>query len=322
METHKTRTFAGIPKEYGTHDGSKVVLIPVPYDGTSTWIKGANKGPEAFLEAAENMELYDIETDSQVFKQGIHLLDAPAIEDSAHAMVNAVHSTVKSQLIRKKFVTLIGGEHSISIGSIRAFNEVYPDLTIVQLDAHADLRKEYDGSPYNHACALFEANENNNLVQIGIRSMAKVEKNVADWDNVFLASEINSNAHWMEDALDLMGERVYLTLDLDVFDPSILPSTGTPEPGGLLWYETLEFLKKLFNEKEVVGFDIVELCPNPLDKSSDFLAAKLYYKMLSYKFELGQENEEEEVEKDQGKHRELQKNLASDTKDYDEYDEY
>lgn len=320
MEANNERTFAGIPKEYGAYDNAHVVLIPVPFDGTSTWIKGADKGPEAFLKAAENMELYDIETDSQVYKKGINLHKPLAAEGNAEAMVNMVHDAVKAQLIRNKFVTLIGGEHSISIGSIRAFNEVFPNLTIVQLDAHADLRKEYDGSAYNHACALYEANETNNLVQIGIRSMAHVEKSVANWDNVFLASVINSSTTWMEDAIDLMSDQVYLTLDLDVFDPSILSSTGTPEPGGLLWYETLEFLRKLFTEKEVVGFDIVELCPNPVDKSSDFLAAKLYYKLLSYKYETNLEFSEEEI--DESRHRETFTNLALDTSDYEEYDDH
>lgn len=311
MEHHSGRTFAGIPEKYGMYENSKVVLIPVPYDGTSTWIKGADKGPEALLKAAENMELYDIETESQVFKNGIHLTSPVTATNSPEAMVHAVHDAVKSHLIKKKFVTLVGGEHSIAIGAIRAFNEVYPNLTIVQLDAHADLRKEYKGSKYNHACALSEANESNNLIQIGIRSMAHIEGSVINWDNVFLASDINSNDSWMEDAIDLMGDQVYLTLDLDVLDPSVLPSTGTPEPGGLLWYETLEFLRKLFTDKDVVGFDIVELCPNPVDKSSDFLAAKLYYKMLSYKFSRDDEQyEEEEIET---KHKETFRDIALDT---------
>lgn len=319
MERDSARTFASIPREYGMYENSKAIMIPVPYDGTSTWIKGADKGPEALLKASENMELYDIETDSQVFKKGIFLTNPVTGTLSPEAMVHAVHDAVKTHLVKKKFVTLIGGEHSISIGAIRAFNEVFPNLTIVQLDAHADLRKEYNGSKYNHACALYEANERNNLIQIGIRSIAQIERSVINWDNVFLASEINANDSWMDDALDLMGEQVYLTLDLDVLDPSILPSTGTPEPGGLFWYETLEFLKKLFDEKDVVGFDIVELCPNPVDKSSDFLAAKLFYKMLSYKFGEGLEQEEEE--EIESKPREVFRNTAMDTSEFDEYDD-
>ncbi|WP_452601688.1 agmatinase [Pontimicrobium sp. MEBiC06410] len=289
----KTNTnYAGIPNNYAGLETSKIVLIPVPYDGTSTWGKGADKGPEAFLHASENMELYDIETDSEVYKQGIYLADAVTENSAPEAMVNAVHVAVKANIKRNKFVTMFGGEHSVSIGAIRAFDEYFNNLTVLQLDAHADLRKEYDGSKYNHACALYEANENTNLVQVGIRSMDIEEKRVMNEENVFFAHDMVNDDYWMDSALDLMTDNVYITVDLDALDPSIMPSTGTPEPGGLFWYETLEFLKKVFEEKNVVGFDIVELCPNEIDKSSDFLAAKLYYKMLSYKF-VEQEAEDE-----------------------------
>ena len=279
------RTYAGIPEENSKIDTSKIVLIPVPYDGTSTWQKGADKGPEAFLQASENMELYDIETDSEVYKKGVYLAEPISENSSPEAMVDAVHDITKSYIKKNKFVTLFGGEHSISIGTIRAFNECFDNLTVVQIDAHADLRKEYDGSNYNHACAVYEASQNTNLIQVGIRSMDVIETTIMDKNKVFFAHDLAIDDYWMENAIDLMTNNVFLTIDLDAFDPSILPSTGTPEPGGLLWYETLEFLKKIFKEKNVVGFDIVELCPNENEKSSDFLAAKLYYKMLSYKFE-------------------------------------
>ncbi|NVN18664.1 agmatinase [Muricauda sp. HICW] len=296
MKTEKT--YAGIPKEYGSAEKAKVVLLPVPYDGTSTWGKGSDKGPEAFLEASENMETYDIETDSEVYKQGIYLADAITELDSPEEMVEAVHTTVKDYIKRNKLVTMIGGEHSISIGAIRAFSECFEDLTVLQLDAHTDLRKEYLGSKYNHACAMYEAKETTNLVQVGIRSMDYTETLVMDRDNVFFAHEMISDDFWMDSALDLMTDDVYITFDLDALDPSIMPSTGTPEPGGLFWYETLDFLKRVFKEKNVVGFDIVELCPNKNDKSSDFLAAKLYYKMLSYKFSNNNEFMDENFEDD------------------------
>ena len=197
---------------------------------------------------------------------------------------------------KNKFVTLFGGEHSISIGSIRAFNECFQNLTILQIDAHSDLRKEYQGNPYSHACAMYEANQTSNLVQVGIRSMDISERNEIDKDNVFFAQDMAINEYWMDDVIELLTDAVYITFDLDALDPSIMPSTGTPEPGGLFYYETLEFLKKVFTNKNVVGFDVVELCPNQIDKSSDFLAAKLYYKMLSYKFLLEKEVEQlEEV---------------------------
>lgn len=310
MKTMKT--FAGIPQEYARQDQSKIVLIPVPFDQTTTWQKGADYGPTAFLSAAENMELYDIETDSEVYKNGIFLTES-IDEDTSEAMVNAVHHSVKSFINKKKFVTLFGGEHSISIGSIRAFNECYNNLTVLQIDAHADLRKEYDGSPYNHACAMYEASQHTNLIQVGIRSMDSSEKSIMNKDKVYFAHDMASDDYWMDDVVEQLTNNVYITFDLDGLDPSIMPSTGTPEPGGLLYYETLEFLKKVFESKNVVGFDIVELCPNHMDKSSDFLAAKLYYKMLSYKFSNNEIEEEDFYTEEIGhkfnhkfKHRELE----------------
>ncbi|MBC8397415.1 MAG: agmatinase [Flavobacteriales bacterium] len=279
------RTYAGIPENYAKLETANVVLIPVPYDGTSTWQKGADKGPNTFLNASENMELYDIETDSEVYKQGIYLAEPITVNATPEALVDAVHQETKSYIKKNKFVTVFGGEHSISIGTIRAFNEMFPSLTVLHIDAHADLRKSYDGSSCNHACAVYEASQNTNLIQVGIRSMDIKEKSIMNLDKTYFAHEMAIDDSWMYLAIDQMTDNVFITFDLDAFDPSIMPSTGTPEPGGLLWYETLDFLKKVFKEKNVVGFDIVELCPNEVDKSSDFLAAKLYYKMLSYKFQ-------------------------------------
>jgi agmatinase len=288
----KTKNYGGIADEFAQLETAKVVLIPVPYDGTSTWGKGADKGPDAFLDASENMELYDIETDSEVYEQGIYLANAVTESSSPESMVNAVHKITKDYIKRNKFVTLFGGEHSISIGSIRAFNECFDNLTVLHIDAHADLRESYDGTKYNHACAVHEASQTTNLVQVGIRSMDAIEKTFMDDEKTFFAHDMVNDEYWMDKVIDLMTENVFITFDLDALDPSILPSTGTPEPGGLFWYETLEFLKQVFKEKNVVGFDIVELCPNALDRSSDFLAAKLYYKMLSYKF-MGQDVEDD-----------------------------
>ena len=279
------KTYATSPESFSRKENSKIVLLPVPYDGTSTWQKGADQGPQAFLEASENMELYDIETASEVYKQGIYLAPAITENSSPEAMVNAVYATTKEFIKKNKFVTLFGGEHSVSIGSIRAFNDCFQNLTVVHIDAHADLRKEYEGTPYNHACAVHEASQKTNLIQIAIRSMDAIEKTYMNEEKTYFAHEMIDDIGWTDTALDQMTQNVFITFDLDAFDPSILPSTGTPEPGGLFWYETLSFLKQIFEEKNVVGFDIVELCPNPHDKSSDFLAAKLYYKMLSYKFQ-------------------------------------
>jgi len=278
------KNYAGIEDEFARYEKAEVVLIPVSYDGTSTWQKGANKGPAAFLDASENMELYDIETDSEVFRKGIFLNEELNSFESPEAMVKTVHDEVKDHIKNRKLVTLVGGEHSISIGTIRAFNESYQNLTVLQIDAHADLRKTYEGTPYNHACALHEASQSANLIQVGIRSMDISEKKYLNPDKTFFAHEMVMDEFWTDKAIDLMTDNVFITIDLDGFDPSILPSTGTPEPGGLLWYETLDFLKRIAEEKKIVGFDIVELCPNEINKSSDFLAAKLYYKILSYIF--------------------------------------
>ncbi|SHJ11303.1 agmatinase [Mesonia phycicola] len=288
------KNYAGIADKYARLDEAKVVLIPVPYDGTSTWQKGADKGPQAFLEASENMELFDIETRTEVYKKGVYLAPTVTENSSPEKMVETVYKTTKNYIQQEKFVTLFGGEHSISIGTIRAFNEAFEDLTVVQLDAHADLRKEYEGSSCNHACALHEASKTTNLIQVGIRSLDAEELEYMDENQVYFAHDLYDD--WMDDAIGQMTPNVFITIDLDAFDPSILPSTGTPEPGGLFWYETLDFIKTIFKKKNVVGFDIVELCPNSAEKSSDFLAAKLYYKMLSYKFKYENYDGEEEDE--------------------------
>jgi agmatinase len=295
-----SKTYAGIPKENAALETSKIVLIPVPYDGTSTFQKGADKGPAAFLHASENMELYDIETETEVYKQGICLLDPITENSSPEAMVAAVHAKTKEMIMRNKFVTVFGGEHSISIGTIRAFNECFDDLTVLHIDAHADLRKEYEGTSCNHACAVYEASQTTNLIQVGIRSMDIAETRVLDTDKTWFAHDMANDDYWIDNVVEALGENVFITFDLDAFDPSIMPSTGTPEPGGLLWYETLEFLKQVFEEKNVVGFDIVELMPREEDKSSDFLAAKLYYKMLSYKF--AQQEEDKELDGNTSNH--------------------
>lgn len=278
------KTFAGIEQKYAQKDTAAVYLQSIPYDGTSTWGKGADKGFEAFMDAAENMELYDIETNTEVYKKGIHLLPAAPSFDSPEAMYEYTYEHTKALLKDGKFLTFFGGEHSVSIGPIKAHYEHYEDMTVLQIDAHADLRPSYMGTPYNHACAVYDASKNANLVQVGIRSMDISEKQHMDYDKVFFADEIKYEVLWQDQALNTMTENVYITLDLDAFDPSILPATGTPEPGGLDWYEVTNFLQRVFEERNVVGFDIVELAPIEGHKASEFLAAKLYYKMLSYKF--------------------------------------
>ena len=291
------KTYAGIPEKFSKIETAKIVLVPVSYDGTSTWQKGTDKAPLAFLEASENMELYDIETNTEVYKNGIYLSDLLSDFKTPENMIETVYKTTKKYIDKNKFVTIFGGEHSISIATVRAFNDSFENLSVLHIDAHADLREVYGDTKYNHACAMYEANSSTNLVQVGIRSMHIDELNVMNKDNVFFAQEMASNEYWIDDVIEKLSKNVFISFDLDAFDPSILPSTGTPEPGGLFWYETLDFLFRVFKEKNVVGFDIVELCPNEKDRSSDFLAAKLYYKMLSYKFK----SNDSEIECDEEK---------------------
>ncbi len=278
------KTFAGISPQFASKEYSKILLQSIPYDGTSTWGKGADKGFEAFLDAAENMELYDIETNSEVYKQGIYMPEPWQDFKSPEHMYTEVFKRCKNLLGLDKFLTFFGGEHSVSIGLIKAHYEHYENLTILQLDAHADLRPSYEGTAYNHACALYDASQNCNLIQVGIRSMDVSEKEHMDYSKTYFADEMHYNRDWIESSINQMTDDVYITLDLDVLDPSIMPATGTPEPGGLTWYRLINYLQSVFDAKNVVGFDIVELAPIAGLTGPQFLAAKLYYKMLSYKF--------------------------------------
>jgi len=277
--------YGGLPEAFTNYSTSKVAVLPVAYDGTSTWVKGADKGPYALLEASANMEVYDIETNSEVYRIGIFTDEIMEGDfSSPDQMVSAVRSRTLKLINDGKLVATIGGEHSVSIGAVQAHARTYDHLTVLQIDAHADMRSSYEGSPYNHACVMARVKELCPVVQVGIRSMDSSEKTNIDPHRVFWAHQLVANNSWMDEAIDLITPNVYITFDLDGFDPSIFPSTGTPEPGGLLWYPTLTFLRKVIESRNLVGFDIVELCPNPLDKSSDFLAAKLLYKILSYKY--------------------------------------
>jgi agmatinase len=285
-------TFAGIPEKFSRKEQSKIVLIPVPFDGQ----KMTHEGPKAFLEAAENMELYDIETDTEVYKQGIYLADAIKENSSTEAVVEAVQQTVKKYINRNKFVTLFGGENIISMGTISAFNECFDNISVLHIDAQANVKKEVDGNKFHNQCALNKASQNANLVQVGIRSMSASEKNTVNFDKTFFAHEMAVNDYWMDEVVDQLLDDVLIVLDLDALDPSIFPSTKNPVSGGLFYFETLAFLKQVFESKNVVGFELTGLMPNELDKTSDALASKLYYKMLSYKFA----SDTNEVEKDEG----------------------
>ncbi len=284
----KYKNFGGLPEQYTKFENSKIVIVPVPYDGTSTWIKGADKGPEALIEASANMEVYDIAADNEVYKVGIHTTDPIRERRSPEKLAKEVETKITQLLKKKKFPVIIGGEHSVSIGAFKAFADYYKDgdFTILQFDAHADMRQEYEGSKYNHACVMARASELAPVLQVGIRSMSYEERADVKPERVFYADYIldTGNNTWMYDLLNKLGKNVYITIDLDVLDPSIMSSTGTPEPGGMGWYQLIEILQKVNQKSNIVGFDVVELCPMKYNKAPNFLAAKLVYQLLTYKF--------------------------------------
>lgn len=266
------------------YNESKIIIVPVPYDETSTWMKGADKGPEAILNASVNLEFYDVETASEAHLKGIHTIPAITEKETPIRLVDAVHDKVINLLSESKFPVIIGGNHTVSIGAIKAFAGNFKNLTILQLDAHADLRPDYEGSEYNHACAMARAREYSPIVQVGIRSMSVDELPYVQKDRMFFSHDLFNDKNLYTKALDKLTENVYITIDLDVFDPSLIPSTGTPEPGGPAYYELMYFLRDVIRSRNVVGFDVVELCPSPTNKAPDFIAAKIIYQLLSYKF--------------------------------------
>jgi agmatinase len=267
-----------------SYDESQIIILPVPYDATSTYIRGADRGPAAILDASPALEFYDIETGSEVHKRGIHTLPPLEAGDDPAVLTDAVYKAVSGIFADKRFPVVIGGNHTVSIGAFRAASEAFDRLTILQLDAHSDLRPAYEGSHLNHACAAARAREHAPLVQVGIRSMAAEELPYVDRERIFYAHELWADKSLYGKVLSLLTENVYITVDLDVFDPSVMPSTGTPEPGGPDYHELMAFLRNVMRERNVVGFDVVELCPSGTNKAPDFMAAKVIYQMLSYRF--------------------------------------
>jgi agmatinase len=277
--------FGGLPDEFVNYKNAKIAVLPVPFDKTSSWIKGSEKGPKAIIEASMNMELYDLETDSEVYKNGI-FTSVEIISNSSEDMIKCVYNRVTKLIKDEKFVVSLGGEHTISLPAIKAHHENYNNLSILHLDAHSDMRDSYLGNKYSHACVMARVKElTNDIISIGIRSLDSSELDNINKNNTFFAKDIYNSREWTVEAVKKLNKNVYITLDLDVFDPSVLPSTGTPEPGGLDWYTVIKFLKEVCKNSNLVGFDVVELMPTE-NKASDFLAAKLIYKILSYKFSL------------------------------------
>ena len=255
----------------------------MPYDGTSTWQKGADAGPGALLEASAAVELYDIETAREPWRDGIRTLPALDVPPDPEGMSSVVRDTVAAILDGGELPVVLGGEHSVTIGAVDAAAGRFDDLTVLQIDAHADTREEYEGSSHNHACVMARARERCPIVQVGIRAVDASEMPGLDPARVFWAHDIAGAADdsWMDEVAGLLTGHVYVTIDLDAFDPSFIPATGTPEPGGLEWYPVNRLLRRVVRASQVVGFDVVELLPAEGHHSSAFAAAKLVYRFLA-----------------------------------------
>jgi agmatinase len=276
--------FGGIYPAHSLRD-ALFVVVPVPYDLTSTYQPGSRRGPAAIIEASTNMELYDEELKKETYLAGIHTTLPVTIDARGpRNMINAVRKKISRVAALNKIPVMLGGEHSITFGAAQALKEKYPKLSVLQLDAHADLRESYQGSPYSHASVARRISEICPLVQAGIRSMSKEEADFLPTSKVksYSADFVSENKDWCEKICkDLKGD-VFVTIDLDVFDPSIMPATGTPEPGGLYWRDVLRLLKSVSRSCKIRGFDVVELAPLPGMIAPDFMAAKLIYRFMGY----------------------------------------
>src|ERR1043165_6683844 len=279
--------FGGIAEEeFSGFDQSRIIIWPVSYEGTVSYGGGTGQGAMAIIDASRNMELYDDETDAEIYKLGIHTVAESASIDPPERMMNSLYDRARDLVSSGKFVTMIGGEHSVSAPVIRAHAEKYSNLSVLQIDAHADLRDEYDGTPHSHASIMARVVKDLQLpsVQVGIRSISGDEaRSLATGlpTKIFWAKDIVGKTDWIGPAVDALTENVYLTIDIDGLDPSLVPTTGTPEPGGLGWYETLELIRRIAEKKRIVGMDLVEFSKTDNSDAPAFLCAKLIYKSLA-----------------------------------------
>ncbi len=283
--------FGGIDDEnYSKLDTAEVLILPVSYEGTVSYGTGTGAGAMAIIDASRNMELYEEETDSEVYKIGIHTLPEFTSRETPELMMSELYSYTKKLLELNKFICMLGGEHSVSAPIIKAHNEKYENLSVIQIDAHADLRDTYDGTPHSHASIMARVVKDLRIpaVQVGIRSISGEEaRSLSEGlpTKIFWARDIAGRTDWIDEAIEGLSENVYLTIDIDGLDPSIVPTTGTPEPGGLGWYETLTLIRKLAEKKRVVGMDLVEYSYFENYDSPAFLCSKLVYKSLAYIFD-------------------------------------
>ncbi len=277
--------FGGLEESFTLYADAEFVVVPVPYDLTSTYQPGSRRGPGAIIDASCNMELYDEELGRETYKAGIHTLPSVEIDAAGPAgMVESVRLAIADIVADGKIPVMLGGEHSISFGAVQAVKEVYPDLTVLQLDAHADLRNSYQRTPFSHASVARRISEICPLVQAGIRSYSPEEAEFMKTSSVrtYTSEFIRTNPSWLEEICAHLKGDVYITLDIDALDPSIMPATGTPEPGGMLWHDVLALLRETAKRSTIRGFDVVELAPIPGMIAPDFLAAKLVYRMMGY----------------------------------------
>lgn len=271
---------------------ARVVILPIPLDRTTSYVPGTRNGPHEILVASSHMELWDEETETDVHSIGIYTM--PEMElpfASMDDIVGEIRRVASELVTRGKFPLILGGEHSITPAVVGAVAAKYPDLSVLQIDAHADLREAFMGTPHSHACAMRRTLEFARTTQVGIRSLSTEEAAAAATlpTQIFYDFNMRNDPDWMARVVDSLGETVYITIDVDGLDPAIMPATGTPEPGGLSWYEALTLLRRVIERRTVVGCDIVELSPMPGHVAPNFLCAKLIYKILSYRFraELG-----------------------------------
>jgi len=303
----KIASFGAFTDEYSGFKRSKVVIVPVPYDMTTTYKKGTLAGPRGIIDASKYMETFDDELNQETYKAGIHTTEELKVQGlPPEEMIEKVKASVQDIVKAGKFPVILGGEHSISAGAVAALKENNDDLSVLYFDAHYDLRNELNGSRFNHACAARRISEFVPLVEVGTRSLSKEEKdslsNLPPNTKIDVVSvyDILNDALWADKVMSLLSKNVYISIDLDVFDPALVPGVGTPEPGGIGWYEFLELLYTVIMGKNVVGMDVVELCPIANQPASDFFAAKLIYRLLGYLFSpkrLSQLKKEEKEEK-------------------------
>ncbi len=282
-------TFLGMDAEASAWERARAVVLPVPWEATTSYGGGTREGPRAILEASRYVELYDRELDTEPASAGIHTLPAleltragggRAMEELEEAMGRILDES------GERFPVVLGGEHSITPPLVRAVaGRADRRISVLQMDAHADLRPSYGGTPHSHASAMAGVLDVADVVGVGVRGVSReeAERSRTSEASTLIWAEDMEGEGWMERALEALGDPVYLTFDVDYFDPSLVPSTGTPEPGGGRWYPTLRFLRRVFRERTVLAADVVELAPHPGLHAPDFLVARLVYKLIGYR---------------------------------------